>query len=96
MKISKLQTNFTRGSTKTIDEAIGDAAITRVAELENQLEKEQAKRKRLEKQLVKVRFYLCDLHTDLMLQCLKAEKTDADWRKLLDEMYALIEEMRGV
>ena len=80
---------------KTIDEAVGDAAIARVVELENQLEKEQEKRKRLEKRLLKVRLYLCDLHTDLMLQCLKAEKTDKDWRKLLDEMYALIKKLIG-
>ena len=75
---------------KTIDEAVGDAAIARIVELENQLEKEQSRSNQLEKQLIKVRLYLCDLHTDLMLQCLKADKTDEDWRRLLDEMYALI------
>jgi hypothetical protein len=92
MKISKLQTILTRGSTKTIDEAIGDAAITRVAELENQLADEQSRSNQLEKRLLD----LCGLHTYLMLQCLKAEKTDKNWRKLLNEMYALIEKMRGV
>ncbi len=80
---------------KTIDEAVGDAAIARVVELENQLEKEQAKSKRLKKQLLKVRLYLCDLHTDLMLQCIYADKTCADWRKLLNEMYALIKKLMG-
>lgn len=80
---------------RTIDGAVGDAAIARVVELENQLEKEQAKSKRLEKQLLEVKLYMCDLHTDLMLQCLKSEKTGEDWRKLLNEMYALIKKLIG-
>jgi len=82
-------------SGKTIYEAVGDAAIARVVELENELEKEQANSKRLEKQLLEVRLYLSNLHTDLMLQCLKSEKTGEDWRKLLNEMYALIKKLIG-